>query len=177
LSGDVRIFLLLFSSFSFTCRVQSVNIQGEIYWLSSSNSIQDPLYNSINADSINLSRLNDLKATVTIIIVVTGPTQFGANSSMNVGVVGQETFLGSVIEVRAVVNRRNFTWGATKNLRLPHIKMRVKINDRNWDGSTIDRSQKWKCDGVVTPQGDQTRQSLAVLARSFLLCVSGWRSA
>ena len=90
--------------------IKRVDVKREIDWLGSTNAILDLLDDTIHSDGIDLSRFYNLKSTVSIVLIVTGATQCCSDSSVDVGVVGQKTFLGSMIEVCAVVDASNFAW-------------------------------------------------------------------
>jgi len=93
-----------------TCWVKRVDVKGKIDWLGSTNAVFDLLDDTIHSDGIDLSRLYNLKPTISVILIVTGTTQGCSNPSVDVGIVGEKTFLGSMIEVCAVVDASNFTW-------------------------------------------------------------------
>jgi hypothetical protein len=93
-----------------TSWVKRVNVKREIDWLGSTNASFDLLDDTIHSNGIDLSRLYDLKSTISVVLIVTGTTQCGANACVDVGVIGEQTFLGSMVEVCAVVDASNFAW-------------------------------------------------------------------
>lgn len=52
--------------------------------------------------------------------------------------------------------------------------MAVKVNDGNRTVSPVDRSQQGQSNGVITTQGNDAGQSLALLRRADLVRVGGW---
>jgi hypothetical protein len=83
---------------------------------------------------------------------------------MDIGVVLQQTLLSRMVEISPMVDASLLAWSTTKDLRPPGIKMRVKVNNRNWTISTIHRPQQRKRNRMITAQSNHTRQSLAMLA-------------
>lgn len=102
-----------------TCWIQCVNVQGQVHRVLGANPINSLLNDAIGTNLVNLPRLDNLEATVAIIIIVAWTGQCGANSSMDVCVVGEKAFLGCMVKVRAVVNAGYFAGRATKNLWFP----------------------------------------------------------
>lgn len=113
---------------------------------------------------------------------------------MDVCVVSEKTFLSSVEEVGSVVDASLLAWSTAKDLGLPCIKMAVKVNDTDWTICTfgmsaldllqtmqrslpVDRTQQWKCNGMVTSKCDKSRQGRALLGRARLVCMSVWWAA
>lgn len=87
-----------------TGRVKSVDVDAEVDGLLRADSVFDLLDDAINTDLVYLTRLDNLEAAVAIVLIVRWPREGCADSSMNVSVVGKETFLSSVEEVGAVVD-------------------------------------------------------------------------
>src|SRR6187402_1761122 len=98
----------------------------------------DLLDDTLHSNRINFSGLHNLKAAVSIVLIVTGTAQSCSNASMNVGVVGEQAFLGSMVEVCAVVYASNFTWRSSEDLGLPCVEMGVEVDHRNRTVSTVD---------------------------------------
>lgn len=102
---------------------------------------------------------------------------------MDVGVVLQEAFHGSVVEVGSVVDSRNLAGRAAKDLGLPcvpeicqfklpvvmdiHLQMTVEMDHSHGPVSLVDTAQQRQCDGMITPQSDNPRQSLSGPGQSF----------
>lgn len=152
-----------------TSRIESVDIKREVNWLSSSNPRLDLLDDTGGSNSINLSRFNNLKATVSIILIITGPAQSGANTSMDISVIGEQAFLCSVVEVSAMVDAGDFAGRATENFGLPGVEMGVEVDDRDRAVSTVDGTEERESDSVVTTEGDDSREGFAVFCWSLLL--------
>ncbi len=66
------------------------------------NTLVNLLDDAFGADCVDLAGFDDLEAAVSIILVIAQAAQGGANTCVNVGVVAQKTFLGSVKKVSAV---------------------------------------------------------------------------
>lgn len=112
-----------------TSWIKSINVDGQIDWLLKTNTISDLLDDTIHADGINLSGLNNLKSTVSVVLIITGSAQGCANSRMDVCIVGKKSLLSSVIEVCTVVDTRDLAGRASKHLRLPCIQVGVEVDD------------------------------------------------
>lgn len=101
----VSIFWATVSTWSqLTSRIKSVNVDAEVDRVLSANSVLDLLDDAIDANLVNLTCLDNLEAAVAIVLIVRWPRQGCTDSSMDVGVVGQKTFLSSVEEVGAMVD-------------------------------------------------------------------------
>lgn len=83
------------------------------------------------ANSVNVTGLNDLKANFLVVDVVTGATEGGTNTSVDRLALLDQTLLGSVVKVGTVVDGSNFGLSTAKDLGLPGIQMRVKMNNRH----------------------------------------------
>ena len=112
-----------------TGRVKSINVNAEVDRLLGTNPLLDLLDNTISANLVDLTCLDDLEAAVAVVLVVRRSRQRSADSSMYVGIVGEKTFLGSMEEVSAVIDRSLLTGGATEDLGLPGVKMAVEVDD------------------------------------------------
>lgn len=84
-----------------TSRVESVDVKREVNGVLGTNAVNDALDDTLGTNCVNLSRLHDLKATVTVVIVVARSGKGRANASVDVGVVSQETLHSSMVEVSA----------------------------------------------------------------------------
>lgn len=87
-----------------TSRIKRINVDAQVHGLCGTDAVFDPLDNTIGSNFVNLPGLNDLEATVAVVLVVRGSRQRRANAGVDVGVVGKKTFLRCVEEVGAVVN-------------------------------------------------------------------------
>jgi hypothetical protein len=70
-----------------TRRVQSVDVNTQIYRLSGSNAVPDLLDDSVSANGVDFSCFNNLETAVSVILVVGWAAQCGSDASMNVAVV------------------------------------------------------------------------------------------
>lgn len=95
---------------SLTGWIKSVDVNGQIHRLGSSNSLVDLLDDAIHANCINLSGLHNLKPAVSIIFIVARTAQRGTDTSVDVSIVGEQSFLRSMVEVCAVVDAGNLAW-------------------------------------------------------------------
>lgn len=75
----------------------------------------------MHANRVDLAGLDDLEATVAVILVITRPGKRRANPSMDVGVIGEQPLLRSMIEVGAMVNARLMRRRSTEDLGLPSV--------------------------------------------------------
>lgn len=97
-----------------TGRVKRVNVQTQVDWILGANSVANLLDDSINANGIDLSRLHNLEAAVSVVLVIGRSTQRRADAGVDVGVILQQTLLRSMVEVGAVVNASDLGRGAAK---------------------------------------------------------------
>lgn len=91
---------------------------------------------------------------------------------MDVGVIGEKTFLSSVKEVGAVVDCSLLAGRAAENLGLPGVKMAVEVYNADRTVVAVNGTKQWKSDGVVTSKGDQSGQCSALLGWTGLVGVS-----
>lgn len=152
---------------SVTCGALKVAMKGTIQHT-------DLLDDSVNADGVNLTGLNDLEATVAIIVVIRGSTQRCPDAGVDVRVVLQQALLGGVVEVGAVVDAGDLRRRATKDLGPPGVEVGVEVDDRDRPVGPVDRSQQGQRDGVVTAERDHPGQGLALLRRAELVSVRSW---
>lgn len=99
--------------------IQSVNVNGQIDRVRGADALEDSLDNSVSANGVNVSGLDNLKATVAVVVIVTGSAEGGSDTSVDVGVVGEQTFHGGVVEVGAVVDAGDVGGRTTKDLGFP----------------------------------------------------------
>ena len=81
--------------------------------------------------------------------------------------------MSGMVEVSAVVNGGLLGWRTTEDFRLPCIEMGVEVDDSDRAICTVHAAKKRKGDGVVAAQGDDTRESLALLRRTRCTGVGG----
>lgn len=134
----------------------------------------DFLDDPINTNGVDLTSLDNLEATVAIVVVVRGPTQRRTDTSMDVRVVLQQALLCRVVEVSAVVDAGDLRGRATKHLGAPGVEVGVEVDDRNGPVGPVDRPQQGQRDGVVSAERDDPGQGLALLRRAELVGVGGW---
>lgn len=116
------------------------------------------------AYGIDLPRFDSREPTIPIILIVTQPAQRRANTSMDVGVIRQQPFLRSPVEVSAVVDRGLLAWCTTKDARLPGVEMRVEVDDADGAIRFVDAAEEGQGDGMVATEGDDAGKCLARLA-------------
>lgn len=71
----------------YTGGIQGVNVDGEVDWFLSPDSISNLLYDATHANLINLPRFHDLKTAISVIVIIAQATQRGTDPSMDVRVV------------------------------------------------------------------------------------------
>jgi hypothetical protein len=140
-----------------TRRIESVNINGEVNGFGSTNTISDFLNDTIHTNGINLSGLDDLEATVSVIFIITRTTQSGSDTGMDVSVISEQPLLRGMVKVCSMVDASYFARGASKYFWLPCIKMRIEVDDGDGTVCAVDGSQKGECDCVVSTQCDDSR--------------------
>jgi len=104
-----------------TSRIQGIDIDAQIDGLLRPDAFSDLPDDAMHANGVNLARLDDLEAAVTVILVVRGAGERGADAGVDVAVVGEETFLAGVVEVGAVVDAGLFGRGTAEDLRPPCV--------------------------------------------------------
>lgn len=138
------------------------------------HTVPDLLDNAINADSIDLTGLHDGEANVAIIVVIAKTRESRTDTGVDVGVVFQQAFHRCMVEVRAVVNAGDLAGRATEDLGLPSVKVGVEMDHSDGTVRAVHAAKQGQSDGVVTAHGDDTRQSLAVLAWAWLFRICSW---
>jgi hypothetical protein len=88
-----------------TGRIQGINVDTQIYRFARTDSIFNFLDDPRRANRVNRAGLDDFKAAVAVVFVITGTGQGGPDSCMDVGIVGEQAFHVGVIKVRPMVNR------------------------------------------------------------------------
>jgi hypothetical protein len=83
---------------------------------------------------------------------------------MDVGVVPQQSLLGGVVEVRAVVDAGLLAGCSTEDFGLPRIEMGVEVDDGDWTIGAVDAAEERQGDGVVASQGDDAGEGMSFLA-------------
>lgn len=133
----------------------------------------DLLDDTRGADGVYLPGFNDLESNIAVVVVVGETTQRRADTCVNVGVVLQKTLHRSMVEVCSVVDACDFARGASEDLGLPCVKVRVEVDHSDWAVSTVHGAQDGERDGVITAHCNNTRESLALLRESRLSGVGG----
>ena len=105
-----------------TCRVESVDIDGQIHGLGSADALVDLLDDAFHSDRVDLACFHDFKPAVSVVFVVAGSAQSCADAGVDVAVVCEQAFLGGVKEVRSVVDFSLRRRRSTKNRWLPASK-------------------------------------------------------
>ncbi len=114
-SGDIA--SCLFGAL--TSRVQGIDVQREIHGLLSSNALSDLLDDTVGADCVDLTCLDDLKSAVAIVLVITRPAESGADAGVDVRVVSEQAFLRGVVEVGSMVYTCHLRRRAAEDLGAP----------------------------------------------------------
>lgn len=104
-----------------TGRVERVDVDAEVDGLLGADAVADLLDDAVDTDGVDLARLNDLEATVAVVLVVGQAGKRGADTSVDVGVVGEQALLSSMVEVRAVVDRSRLAGSAPEDLGPPGV--------------------------------------------------------
>jgi hypothetical protein len=104
-----------------TCRIKSIDIDAEIYWFLGAYSVPDLLDDTVGTNLVNLAGLDNLETTIPIVLVVTWARERSADTRVDVSVVGEQTLLGSVVEICAVVDAGLLRGCTSENLWLPCI--------------------------------------------------------
>jgi hypothetical protein len=104
-----------------TRRIESIDVDAEIDWFLGTYSVSDLLDDTVGPNLVNLACLNNFEAAISIVLVVTWARERCADTCVDVGVIGEQTLLGSMVEVCAVINAGLLRGCASKNLWLPCI--------------------------------------------------------
>jgi hypothetical protein len=96
---------------------------------------------------------------------------------MDVSVVGEQTFLGGVEEVSAVVDGGLLAGRTAKDLGLPGVEMAVEVDDADGTVMAIDRAKKRESDGVIASKSNQAGQRGALFGWTRLISMSVWCAA
>lgn len=99
--------------------VQSVNVNGQVDRVRGADALEDSLDNSVSANGVNVSGLDNLKATVAVVVIITGSAEGSSDTGVDVGVVGEQAFHGGVVKVGAVVDAGDVGGRTTKDLWFP----------------------------------------------------------
>lgn len=102
-------------------RVEGVDINGEVHRVLGADPVDDSLDDTFCANGVDFAGFDNLETAVAVIVVITWATESGTDTSVDVGIVGEQAFLRSVVKVRAVVNGRDLGGRTAKYLGLPCI--------------------------------------------------------
>jgi hypothetical protein len=151
-----------------TSRIECVDVKRQVDRVLGTDSLDDLLDDTIRADLVDLTRLDDLESAVPVVLIVAGAAERRADASVDVGVVAQQALLRGVVEVGAVVDAGHLGRGAAEHLRAPGVEMAVEVDYRHGAIGAVDGAEQRQGDGVVTTERDDAGQGLAVLGRTFL---------
>jgi hypothetical protein len=101
--------------------IKSINIDAEIDRVFGAYSVSDFFDNTVGTNLVNLAGLDNLKAAISIVLIVTWARERGADARMDVGVVGKQALLGSMIKICAVIDASLLRGCASKNFWLPCV--------------------------------------------------------
>jgi len=87
----------------------------------------DALDDTLCTEGIDLTGFDDGKADVAVVVVVGEAGEGGADAGVNVGIVAEETFVGGVVEVGAMVDGGLEGGRAAKDFGLPGVEVGVEI--------------------------------------------------
>jgi len=121
-----------------TCGIKRINVQRQVYWPGSSNTVPDLLDNSLHSNCVDFTRFNDFKSAVPIVLVVARSAECGSDTSVDVGIISKQTFLGCVVKVCAMVDAGYLAGRTSKNLWLPCIQMGIEMDDSDGAISSVD---------------------------------------
>jgi hypothetical protein len=150
------------------CGIQSVDVDGEVDGVLGADAFLDLLDDALGADGVDLASFDAREADVAVVFVVTQPGECCADAGVNIAVVGEQAFLGSPVEVGAVVDGGLLGRRATEDLGLPGVEVGVEMDDADGAVGAVDTAEKWESDCVVTAQGDEARQGAARLGHTGL---------
>jgi len=84
-------------------RIQCVDINADIDRVFQPNTLFDFLDDSLSTNGVDLSGLHNFKSAVAVVLVITGTTQGGANTSVDIAVGAKKTLLSSMIEIGSYI--------------------------------------------------------------------------
>ena len=140
-----------------TGRVKSIDIDAQVDGAFGADPLADLLDDAIDPNGVDLTRLHDLKAAVSVIVVVAEPGQGGPDTRVDVAVVGQQALLVRVVEIGAVVDGRLLGWCPAKHFGPPGVEVAVEVHDRDGPVGGGHAPEQGEGDGVVAAQGDDPR--------------------
>lgn len=105
------------------------------------------LNNTLRTNLVNFPRLDDFEAAVAVVLVVRRAGQGRADSGVDVGVVGEQTFLSSVEEICAVVYGGLLGGGTAEDFGLPGVEVGVEVDYGDGaifaGGASVRRPREW----------------------------------
>lgn len=113
---------------------------------------------------------------VPIILIIRRSTQRSPDAGVDVRIILEQALLGSVVEVRAVVDAGDLGGRPAKDLWLPGVEVAVEMDDGHGPVLTVDGPQQGQRYGVVPAQGDDPGQRPAPLGRADLVGGGGRRA-
>lgn len=123
----------------------------------------DLLDDALSAYRIDLARLHYLETNVSIILIVRQPTESRPDTSMDIGIISEQTLHRSVVEVGSVVDAGNLGGCASEDLGLPGVEVRVEVDDGDGAVCFVHAPEQRESDGVVASEGDDTWEDFSVL--------------
>ena len=152
-------------------RVQRIDVNAEVDWILGANSVPDGLDDARRADGVDLPRLDAREAAVAVVVVVRQSRQGGADAGVDVGVVGEEAFLGGPVEVRAVVDGGLLGRGAAEHLGPPGVEVAVEVDDADGAVGFVDAAEEGERDGVVAAEGDEAGEGFSLEGEALFVSV------
>ena len=95
-------------------------------------------------------------------IIIAQPTQRRADSRMDIGIVGQQSLLMSVIEICTVIDGSLFARCAAEDFWAPGIEMGIEMNDADGAVGFGYRAEQRESNCVVTAESDDARKGFAL---------------
>lgn len=158
-----------------TSRVQGVNVDTEIHRLARADSIYYFLDNPGRPDRVNRTSFDNFEAAIAVIFIVAETRQGCPDASMNIGVVGEQTFQVGMIKVGPMVDRCLRGWRPTEHFGPPGIpfhgyqvdslrtgellnclQVTVEVNHANGAISSVNTPQQRKSNRVITAEGNDS---------------------
>ena len=155
-------------------RVKGIDVDREVDRVLVSDALVDFLDDTGGADLVDLTGLDNLEAAVAVVLVVGEAGQGSADSGVDVGVVAHQTLLCGVVEVGSVVDAGLLGGCAAEDLWSPGVEVGVEVDYGDWAVGFVHAAEERECDGVVTAEGDDTGEGLALGRRARSQGVGGW---
>jgi len=157
-----------------TSWIEGIDVNRQIDWFGSANTVFDLFNDAVHSNGVDFTGLHNLKATISIILIVAGPAQSCADTSVNVGIICKQAFLRCMVEVRPMVDASDLARGSSKDFWLPSIKMRVEVDHRDGTVSAVDGAEEGQGDCVVATKCNYSGEGLPILCWTFLFGIGCW---